>query len=221
MLVNDFLQRFSEVWDPAEVDAVVSTHLHTDHVGRNTRLVDGAWVPTFPNARYHFVREEFEFWQDAEGLVPPRLSAGDAAARRGAAESPRTSLTAAPVAYPTRSCQTNEPPIGKPRVKDLQALGRRSCPQHPSHSHCNPHRPTSQQPHPTKPSCQPTTNTAAHTPPRTPTTPATATRVHRAATFTQPFVPLVSHIPIILRPHFPLDYGSSPCAHAPLPPPPP
>lgn len=68
MLVNDFLERFSEVWDPAEVDAVVSTHLHTDHVGRNTRLVDGAWVPTFPNARYHFVREEFEFWQDAEGL---------------------------------------------------------------------------------------------------------------------------------------------------------
>ncbi|WP_328841557.1 MBL fold metallo-hydrolase [Streptomyces europaeiscabiei] len=64
MLVNDFLERFSEVWDPAEVDAVVSTHLHTDHVGRNTRLVDGAWVPTFPNAGYHFVREEFEFWQE-------------------------------------------------------------------------------------------------------------------------------------------------------------
>ena len=52
------------MWDPAEVDAVVATHLHTDHVGRNTRLVDGAWVPTFPNAGYHFVREEFEFWQE-------------------------------------------------------------------------------------------------------------------------------------------------------------
>ncbi|MDX3696304.1 MBL fold metallo-hydrolase [Streptomyces europaeiscabiei] len=48
--MNDFLERSSEVWDPAEVDAVVSTHLHTDHLGRNTRLVDGAWVPAFPNA---------------------------------------------------------------------------------------------------------------------------------------------------------------------------
>lgn len=38
--------------DPAEVDVVVNTHLHTDHVGWNTTRVDGAWVPTFPNARY-------------------------------------------------------------------------------------------------------------------------------------------------------------------------
>ncbi len=37
---------------PESVDVVVNTHLHTDHVGWNTRLVDGAWVPTFPNARY-------------------------------------------------------------------------------------------------------------------------------------------------------------------------
>lgn len=51
------------MWDPAEVDGVVSTHLHTDHVGWNTPLVDGAWVPTFPNATYHFVRQEYEFWK--------------------------------------------------------------------------------------------------------------------------------------------------------------
>ncbi len=37
---------------PEDVDVVVNTHLHTDHVGWNTRRVDGAWVPTFPNARY-------------------------------------------------------------------------------------------------------------------------------------------------------------------------
>ncbi|MHA0289603.1 MBL fold metallo-hydrolase [Mycobacterium sp. C3-094] len=37
---------------PDDVDVVINTHLHTDHVGWNTRLVDGAWVPTFPNARY-------------------------------------------------------------------------------------------------------------------------------------------------------------------------
>ena len=37
---------------PEAVDFVLLTHLHTDHVGWNTRLVDGRWVPTFPNARY-------------------------------------------------------------------------------------------------------------------------------------------------------------------------
>src|SRR5215470_11770161 len=34
---------------PEHVDYVVCTHLHVDHVGWNTRLVDGRWVPTFPN----------------------------------------------------------------------------------------------------------------------------------------------------------------------------
>ncbi|MEM7546522.1 MAG: MBL fold metallo-hydrolase [Pseudomonadota bacterium] len=37
---------------PADVDYVLCTHLHTDHIGWNTRLEDGRWVPTFPNARY-------------------------------------------------------------------------------------------------------------------------------------------------------------------------
>lgn len=37
---------------PADVDYVFCTHLHVDHVGWNTRLLDGRWVPTFPNARY-------------------------------------------------------------------------------------------------------------------------------------------------------------------------
>ena len=38
--------------DPAAVDVVVNTHVHSDHVGWNTMLQDNAWVPTFPNARY-------------------------------------------------------------------------------------------------------------------------------------------------------------------------
>ena len=38
--------------DPAEVDYVFCTHLHGDHCGWNTRLIDGRWVPTFPNAQY-------------------------------------------------------------------------------------------------------------------------------------------------------------------------
>ena len=41
-----------------DIDFVMCTHLHLDHVGWNTRLVDGEWVPTFPNARYVFSRRE-------------------------------------------------------------------------------------------------------------------------------------------------------------------
>jgi glyoxylase-like metal-dependent hydrolase (beta-lactamase superfamily II) len=46
-----------------QIDYVLCTHLHVDHVGWNTRLSDGQWVPTFPNARYLFSRTEFEFWE--------------------------------------------------------------------------------------------------------------------------------------------------------------
>jgi glyoxylase-like metal-dependent hydrolase (beta-lactamase superfamily II) len=47
---------------PEEVDFVLCTHLHTDHVGWNTRLVNGRWEPTFPNARYVLNRTEYEHW---------------------------------------------------------------------------------------------------------------------------------------------------------------
>jgi glyoxylase-like metal-dependent hydrolase (beta-lactamase superfamily II) len=49
---------------PESIDTVLCTHLHVDHVGWNTRLVDGLWVPTFPNARYVFGRSEYEHWRD-------------------------------------------------------------------------------------------------------------------------------------------------------------
>ncbi len=48
------------------VDIVLCTHLHFDHVGWNTRLVDGNRVPTFPNARYLFTKAELDYL-DAEG----------------------------------------------------------------------------------------------------------------------------------------------------------
>ncbi len=64
-LKTDFLQRLQDLgWSPESVDAVVCTHLHVDHVGWNTTLVDGKWVPTFPNAKYYFVRAEYEHWRD-------------------------------------------------------------------------------------------------------------------------------------------------------------
>lgn len=45
-----------------DIDTVMCTHLHVDHVGWNTMLVDGAWIPTFPNARYLMGRQEHEYW---------------------------------------------------------------------------------------------------------------------------------------------------------------
>jgi glyoxylase-like metal-dependent hydrolase (beta-lactamase superfamily II) len=48
---------------PEDVDYVLCTHMHVDHVGWNTQRVDGTWVPTFPRATYVFVGEEWEFWK--------------------------------------------------------------------------------------------------------------------------------------------------------------
>ena len=39
-------------FEPEDVDHVLSTHLHFDHCGWNTRVLDGRLVPTFPKARY-------------------------------------------------------------------------------------------------------------------------------------------------------------------------
>jgi glyoxylase-like metal-dependent hydrolase (beta-lactamase superfamily II) len=49
-----------------DIDFVMCTHLHTDHVGWNTRLENGRWVPTFPKARYVFADRELEFWTKRE-----------------------------------------------------------------------------------------------------------------------------------------------------------
>lgn len=50
---------------PEDIDIVFCTHLHADHVGWNTRLIDGRWVPTFPNARYIVSRQEYQYWEAA------------------------------------------------------------------------------------------------------------------------------------------------------------
>jgi glyoxylase-like metal-dependent hydrolase (beta-lactamase superfamily II) len=51
---------------PEQVDFVLCTHLHWDHVGWNTRLDNGRWVPTFPNARYVMARREYDHWQTVQ-----------------------------------------------------------------------------------------------------------------------------------------------------------
>ena len=48
---------------PEEIDLVMCTHLHVDHIGWNTKLRDGRWVPTFPNAKYLFHKTEYAFWE--------------------------------------------------------------------------------------------------------------------------------------------------------------
>jgi glyoxylase-like metal-dependent hydrolase (beta-lactamase superfamily II) len=56
-----------------DIDFVMCTHLHVDHVGWNTRLEGGRWVPTFPKARYVFGKAEYDYWalENAKAEVPP------------------------------------------------------------------------------------------------------------------------------------------------------
>ena len=70
-LKTPYLDRYAGLGvDPADVDFVMCTHLHVDHVGWNTRLENGRWVPTFPNARYLFAREEYEHWAALQKANP-------------------------------------------------------------------------------------------------------------------------------------------------------
>jgi glyoxylase-like metal-dependent hydrolase (beta-lactamase superfamily II) len=85
-LSTNFLEAFEATgWTRDSVDAVICTHMHVDHVGWNTMLVDGKFVPTFPNARYLLGRLEFDHWsaQDNEDLqailadsIQPIIDAG-------------------------------------------------------------------------------------------------------------------------------------------------
>lgn len=52
---------------PEDVDIVINTHLHIDHVGWNTRLDGREWVPTFPNATYLMPKDDYDFWNPENG----------------------------------------------------------------------------------------------------------------------------------------------------------
>ena len=76
---TDFLERLTEVVDPADVDVVVNTHVHADHVGWNTRNANGEWVPMFPNASYLIPRADDEHFKGTavhDDSIAPIIRAG-------------------------------------------------------------------------------------------------------------------------------------------------
>jgi glyoxylase-like metal-dependent hydrolase (beta-lactamase superfamily II) len=71
-LATPFLERLAEAGcSRDDVDTVVCTHMHVDHVGWNTMRENGRWVPTFPKARYLLGKTEFDHW-NAEGDAEQR-----------------------------------------------------------------------------------------------------------------------------------------------------
>lgn len=71
---STFLERLAKAGvAPEQLDYVLCTHLHADHCGWNTQLVDGRWVPTFPNARYIMARREFEAAEAGSGNEDERI----------------------------------------------------------------------------------------------------------------------------------------------------
>ncbi len=83
-LQTNFLSELETVVQREQVDYVLCTHLHFDHVGWNTMKVGDEFVPTFPNAKYLFGREEYEYWSgdtddvniDLQYGVTPVVEAG-------------------------------------------------------------------------------------------------------------------------------------------------
>ena len=82
---TDFLDKLAAAgYPPDTIDRVMCTHMHVDHVGWNTRLVDGRWLPTFGNARYLFAEDEWAYWEHepqefgpvVEDSVQPIIDAG-------------------------------------------------------------------------------------------------------------------------------------------------
>jgi len=79
---TDFLIKLEELNIASQdINFVISTHLHTDHIGWNTILENGRWVPTFPNAQYIMVKGEYDYWklnsqEDFNDSVVPIINDG-------------------------------------------------------------------------------------------------------------------------------------------------
>lgn len=76
-LKTPFLEKMAAAGFAREsIDTVLCTHLHVDHVGWNTMLEDGKWVPTFPNARYLFEENEYAHWLAEEANTDQGIQGG-------------------------------------------------------------------------------------------------------------------------------------------------
>ena len=74
---TDYLEKLAATGLSTDsIDYVLCTHLHPDHVGWNTKLVDGRWIPTFKNAKYVFARTEYEFWKAKSAKHPTKYDDG-------------------------------------------------------------------------------------------------------------------------------------------------
>lgn len=83
---DPFLDWLAEAGAPADtVDLVINTHLHVDHVGWNTVLEGGQWVPAFGKARYAMGRNDFNYWRDQQGDAEHRAVFDDSVAPIAAA----------------------------------------------------------------------------------------------------------------------------------------
>tara|TARA_R110000868_G_scaffold38631_5_gene134967 strand:- start:2367 stop:3263 length:897 start_codon:yes stop_codon:yes gene_type:complete len=74
-LATPFMTRLAAAGFRADdIDMVICTHLHVDHVGWNTKLVDGEWLPTFPNAQYVFSSADADYWNpDNRNKFPEKI----------------------------------------------------------------------------------------------------------------------------------------------------
>ena len=75
---TEWLKALSEAgFKPEDIDIVMCTHLHADHVGWNTRLENGCWVPTFPNAQYLCGKTEYRYWESVSNTSDKHGSFAD------------------------------------------------------------------------------------------------------------------------------------------------
>jgi glyoxylase-like metal-dependent hydrolase (beta-lactamase superfamily II) len=102
---------------PGDIDMVMCTHLHFDHVGWNTKLENGKWVPTFPNARYVFGRRDFEYFKtdpDGEALHNRGVRRFDRAGDGGRARADVVDEDRSPTARSATACGSSRPTATRP-----------------------------------------------------------------------------------------------------------
>lgn len=102
---------------PEDVDLVVNTHVHYDHVGWNTRNEDGEWVPTFPNARYLIPQIDHDYFDPANEQRRPRATTdADRLRRRGShvTRQRRVAVVSSWITPPTRP-PAHPPAAARPR----------------------------------------------------------------------------------------------------------